>query len=161
VPKPYELPKGLEALLSGGSAATEIDELTYLQGELEYAESIIEDQKVTNAKLEVDIKILRDNTVLKKQAVKYAIRSLWIIPGFCGALLLLGATRQNFWDSPWIEVSLPKYAQAALIITPIIFFAAVIRQLIASLVSSGTASTNDDFSETIKLIKEVMKQSGQ
>ena len=159
----FDLPDGLhEVLLRLASEATEADESAVLQADLQYSEDALQIKVAENAVLKADIKALKDNTKIKKLIVKYAIGSLVVIPLICFSLLILGTVHLPRVNSPMAEISLTAYAQAALIITPILFFAAVIRQLIASFAGEKSSDKSDDgMTDMIKVIRETLKQSGQ
>jgi uncharacterized membrane protein len=73
----------------------------------------------------------------------------------------MGSASFTPWDEPWLQISLPAYAQAALIITPILFFAAVIRQLIISFVPSNSKEEkNESLTDSMKTLRDIIKHSG-
>jgi len=161
--KSLDLPEGLEdALRKLILNTTSDDETTVLQADLQYAEDALDVQTSMNELLKKEIVALKNNTEIKIKVVRYAIGSLVIVPLFCFVLFVLGSVRIPTLQNPLIEVDIPAYAQAALIITPILFFAAVIRQLIASFASEKTSNNSDDgMTDIIKVIRETLKQSGQ
>ena len=123
------LPENLEADLDA-TLASEIDEITDLQGRLKSADDALIDAQNKVRGLEAKVIRLQENAAIKRTAVNYAKISLVIIPLSCLLLLLLSAMGErtfNFCGSELdLSIDLNNYAQAALIVAPIAFFATII-----------------------------------
>jgi hypothetical protein len=123
------LPNNLEAKLDS-TPTDDIDEITYLQGKLRIADDALTEAESKIKSLEAKVKILKDNSEIKKSAVGYAKISLILIPLACLCLLILSALGGRELEvsnhSFNISIDLNNYAQAALIVAPIAFFATII-----------------------------------
>lgn len=131
LPPNSQLPAGIgEAVAS--TTASPNDNIVSLKEELDSVQSALDEERAKNSKLESEIHLLRDNTQIKKDAVRYAKVFMVIIPIFCLMLLIISATIGLFfsfeeWDFEFSwSIEIQKYAQAAFVVAPVLFVATVL-----------------------------------
>jgi len=150
------LPKGLGSALDSVTES-EADIITDLQGQLTNANDALlaESAKVTS--LTATNKVLRDNSKIKTDAVRYAKISLIAIPLACLLLLLLSALGDRKLNICGVELDLSlelnSYAQAALIVAPIAFFATIIGFLLKGVFGQNVDVKNLSATEVMKGLK--------
>lgn len=154
---PISLPPGLPGHIAVTTKATLQQQFIHLQGQLSVVQDALDEEKGKNLRLENEVKILTDNSKIKSDAVKYAKGALWIVPLTCLVLLLVSSItvpKLNFQSTEIdLNLKLTPYAQAALIIAPIAFFATVIGLLIKGVFGSKTESKEMSASDLLKALK--------
>lgn len=166
------LPSGLGHYIDKIKAEDQTDaELNYLQESIQAEKDASSEYRTENAALkaktealEASNKLLQDNNSIKKRAFTYSFFFLITVPVFCWAILLLsmndgfslyttGTSFSAFWHA-----SLNSYAQAALIISPIVFIAAIIGFLLKGVLSSNQQNPDTDLAY-VNLFTKFLEQN--
>lgn len=154
---PINLPTGLPDHIAYTTRATLEEKFIHLQGQLSVVQDALDEQKGKNLRLENEVKLLNDNSKIKSDAVKYAKAALWIVPLTCLFLLVVSSVTMpkfNVSNTEFdLNLELASYAQAALIIAPIAFFATVIGLLIKGVFGSKSESKEMSAADLLKALK--------
>ncbi len=149
------LPTNLQQTVAS-TPTSDADTITDLQGRLQTADDALTAEQGKVRALEVEVKILEDNSKIKESAVKYAKWALVIIPSVCLFLLFLSGMgeRKLIFGGAELDVSIDieNYAQAALIVAPIAFFATVVGFLLKGAFSQAVDVKNLTRSDLIRLL---------
>ena len=149
------LPENLEDEL-GLTKTDSTDEITDLQGKLAIANDALTSEQDKVKSLEGKIQRLEDNSQIKKTAVGFAKTSLILIPTSCLFLFLLSAMDEKKLNLCGTEldvaIKINAYAQAALIVAPIAFFATIIGFLLKGVFGQNVDVKNLSTADVFKAI---------
>ena len=131
MPPNNQLPPGIGEFVAK-TEATDSDQILALKEQLETTQSALSESQHANELLLGEIKVLRDNSSIKRSAVRYAKTFMIVIPIFCVLMLIVTITQGVTLKVPGSDAAIlwkaevKEYAQAAFVVAPIVFIATVL-----------------------------------
>lgn len=152
-----QLPAGLRKEV-GSTEAIPDDVITELKGQVTTLTDALDSANQKKTTLQAEIEALHDNTKIKLSAVRYAKVFLIVIPICCLILLFFSVndglvvhlgegTRSINW-----KITVNPYAQAALIVSPIVFIATILGFLLRGVFGQKSETSGITAAEIINIM---------
>lgn len=149
------LPAGMSKILTETEESPN-HKIISLQDNLRTTQSALDIERSKNRDLSNQLSILRDNSKIKQDAVRYSKIFMVLVPLFCISMLIVSVTKgmsislegQKF-DLQW-DVQVKDYAQAAFVVAPVVFVATVLGFLLRGVFGTHTKEDEAGLSDLRK-----------